>query len=59
MAIANGDIKIYIRNGRVGAETSMDPVLASLCLIKVAIKLLEEQVSGGSSLLKIEGLVIQ
>ncbi len=53
----NGKIEVLVVNGRLSLVTSLDPVLVSLCLMKVAIKLLEDQVTKSGSVISIGGLV--
>jgi hypothetical protein len=54
----NSKIEIHIVNGRLKLITSLDPVLASLCMMKVAIKLLEEQATKKGSVIDIGGLLM-
>jgi hypothetical protein len=54
----NGKIEVHVVNGRLNLITSLDPVLVALCLIKVASKLLEEQVGKPGSNIQIAGLVM-
>jgi hypothetical protein len=53
----NGKIEVLVVNGRLNLVTSLDPVLVSLCLMKVAIKLLEEQATKSGSVISIGGLL--
>jgi hypothetical protein len=53
----NGKIEVLVVNGRLNLVTSLDPVLVSLCLMKVAIKLLEDQVTKSGSVISIGGLM--
>lgn len=54
----NGRIQIFIVDGRIKMETSLDPVLVALVCEKVSIKLLEEQVMKKGSILEIGGLMM-
>jgi hypothetical protein len=53
----NGKIEVLVVNGRLNLVTSLDPVLVSLCLMKIAIKLIEDQVTKSGSVISIGGLV--
>jgi hypothetical protein len=53
----NGKIEVFVVNGRLNLVTSLDPVLVSLCLMKVAIRLLEDQVTKSGSVISIGGLL--